>query len=334
MSIGAFARVAGITPSALRFYDECGLVRPASVDAATGYRSYSPAQLEEVLLIRRLREAGLPLVDVRRVLTGPPADASALLTRHLESMERAVAATRALLDGFASPAGVALPGRLLAEAVSQVAPAAARGGEFPALGGVLFEVAEGELRLVATDRFRLAIRSLPVVGGVEASTAVVEVGVLEALRPWLAAQDTVRLPAPDDGELRIGDRVLPTLREPFPDYRVVLDGLPAPIAQVVVPREAFLEALGPDPSARLDLVIDGGLRIAAAEVPAAVTGGPVAISFQFSTLYPAVAAALGPDVLLRIGAPDLPVVVHSADDSDFTTLIMPVARPTAAASRP
>ncbi|WP_433206384.1 MerR family transcriptional regulator [Dactylosporangium sp. CS-047395] len=340
MSIGAFARVAGITPSALRFYDECGLVRPAAVDPATGYRSYSTAQLDEVLLIRRLREAGLPLVDVRRVLAGPPTDASALLTRHLESMERAVAATRALLDGFATPSGVALPGRLLAEAVSQVAPAAARGGEFPVLGGVLFELAEGELRLVATDRYRLAIRSLPisqrvspgtavvspdaaVVSPGAVGTAVVDVGALEALYSWLAAQDTVRLLAAAD-ELRIGDRSVATLRDPFPDYRVILDGLPAPIAQVVAPREAFLEALGTDLDARLDLLLDGSLRVASTEVPAAITGGPVAISFQCSTLSPAVAAAIGPDVLLRIAAPDLPVVVHSADDSDFTTLIMPV----------
>ncbi len=36
--IGAFGRLVGLTPSALRFYDDCGLLQPASVDPATGDR--------------------------------------------------------------------------------------------------------------------------------------------------------------------------------------------------------------------------------------------------------------------------------------------------------
>lgn len=42
LTIGAFARAVGLTPSALRFYDECGLLKPAQVDGATGYRYYTP----------------------------------------------------------------------------------------------------------------------------------------------------------------------------------------------------------------------------------------------------------------------------------------------------
>ena len=41
MTIGRFARVTGLTVKALRHYDEVGLLRPAAVDAETGYRSYS-----------------------------------------------------------------------------------------------------------------------------------------------------------------------------------------------------------------------------------------------------------------------------------------------------
>lgn len=46
--------------------------------------------------------------------------------------------------------------------------------------------------------------------------------------------------------------------------------------------------------------------------------------FPFATLYPALAASVGPDVMLQISQPDLPVVVRSADGGDFTTLAMPV----------
>ncbi|ETK32924.1 hypothetical protein [Microbispora sp. ATCC PTA-5024] len=39
---------------------------------------------------------------------------------------------------------------------------------------------------------------------------------------------------------------------------------------------------------------------------------------------PALTAGVGPDVMLEISRPGLPVVVRSADDSEFTTLVMPV----------
>ena len=41
MAIGEFAVAAGLTPKALRLYDELGLLRPAEVDPATGYRTYA-----------------------------------------------------------------------------------------------------------------------------------------------------------------------------------------------------------------------------------------------------------------------------------------------------
>ncbi|HEY9354348.1 MAG TPA: MerR family DNA-binding transcriptional regulator, partial [Nocardioides sp.] len=42
LTIGAFARAVGLTASALRHYDECGLLVPAEVDSGTGYRYYTP----------------------------------------------------------------------------------------------------------------------------------------------------------------------------------------------------------------------------------------------------------------------------------------------------
>ncbi|GAA3304635.1 MerR family transcriptional regulator [Dactylosporangium vinaceum] len=336
LTIGAFARAAGVTPSALRFYDECGLVRPAFVDAATGYRYYRPAQVDEVVLIRRLRAAGLPLADVRRVLAGPVGAAEVLLADHLEAMERAVAEARATVASTLAllrdrqRSSVTVPGRLLADAIGQVAGAADATGDVPVLGGVLLELAGGELRLVATDRYRLAIRSLrpELRRGADAS-AVVAAAQLWHHRAWLGAQDVVRLrfggPA-----LHLGERPLPAIAEPYPDYRVVLRQLPEPVTTVVAARRPLLRALGDDPAARLDLLVDKGLRVrssarpaAAVDVPADVRGEPSAVSFRFTTLQPAVAAGVGPDVLLRIGPPGQPAVVRSADDSDFTILAMP-----------
>lgn len=41
MSSGQFAQVARMTRKALRLYDELGLLRPAHVDAGSGYHFYS-----------------------------------------------------------------------------------------------------------------------------------------------------------------------------------------------------------------------------------------------------------------------------------------------------
>ncbi|HYJ61523.1 MAG TPA: helix-turn-helix domain-containing protein [Actinomycetota bacterium] len=71
LTIGRFARLTGLSAKALRNYDASGLLRPADVDLATGYRRYDSAQVETGRLIRRLRDLDVPLEDVRAVLEDP-----------------------------------------------------------------------------------------------------------------------------------------------------------------------------------------------------------------------------------------------------------------------
>lgn len=68
LTIGVFARESGLTPSALRFYDDCGLLAPESIDAQSGYRYYTRAQSQRANIIRQLREIGLPLDKVAAAL--------------------------------------------------------------------------------------------------------------------------------------------------------------------------------------------------------------------------------------------------------------------------
>ena len=68
LSIGRFARLAGLSVGALRHYDELDLLRPAEVDQFTGYRRYRREQLETARAIARLRELELPLDEIREVL--------------------------------------------------------------------------------------------------------------------------------------------------------------------------------------------------------------------------------------------------------------------------
>jgi DNA-binding transcriptional MerR regulator len=74
--IGEFAVLGGVSTKTLRFYDEIGLLRPASIDPRTRYRFYLSQQLEELASILALKEIGVPLAEVRR-LTRKAASADA-----------------------------------------------------------------------------------------------------------------------------------------------------------------------------------------------------------------------------------------------------------------
>ncbi|PWJ26495.1 DNA-binding transcriptional MerR regulator [Branchiibius hedensis] len=68
LSIGEFARVAGVSVRMLRHYDQLGLLHPASVDPSSGYRSYSASQFDRVNRLVALKELGFSLATVRELL--------------------------------------------------------------------------------------------------------------------------------------------------------------------------------------------------------------------------------------------------------------------------
>ncbi|MFJ6696754.1 MerR family transcriptional regulator [Streptomyces sp. NPDC091272] len=215
LSIGAFARRVGLAPSALRFYDDCGVLRPARVDGSTGYRFYGPGQAARAVLVRRLREAGVPLVDASVVLDGAPDDAREVLRGHARRTRATARAAGALIEEIlrglpgaeagdrdeastpvavpavgTGPASARVGGPELAAAVRQVESAVAGGAlreEFPVLGCVLVEWdgEADEVRLVATDRYCLVVRVLRAASaGGGAARVLVEAEELRAVGAW------------------------------------------------------------------------------------------------------------------------------------------------------
>ncbi|MEP7333044.1 MAG: MerR family transcriptional regulator [Terracoccus sp.] len=69
MLIGDFARLGQVSVRMLRHYDAIGLLKPDRVDAWSSYRSYSPEQLTVLNRIVALKELGLSLDQVGRILT-------------------------------------------------------------------------------------------------------------------------------------------------------------------------------------------------------------------------------------------------------------------------
>ncbi|MCH1865717.1 MerR family transcriptional regulator [Nocardioides sp. CFH 31398] len=97
LSIGDVARASGLSPKALRLYDDTGLLVPAEVDPASGYRRYHPSQLGRARLVARLRLAGMPLARIRVVADADLAGAAAELTSYARQVDADARSARALL---------------------------------------------------------------------------------------------------------------------------------------------------------------------------------------------------------------------------------------------
>ena len=106
LSIGEFAQWSGLTVKALRLYDERGILAPADVDPRSNYRRYAAGQLRDAIMIKTLRDSGVPLAEVATAAAAPDR-AAELLDRHRERVlaareaeDRAVERSRRVLTGL------------------------------------------------------------------------------------------------------------------------------------------------------------------------------------------------------------------------------------------
>ncbi|WP_405147048.1 MerR family transcriptional regulator [Nocardia salmonicida] len=285
-------------------------------------------------------------------------------------------------------------GPVLAAAIDQVATATVADPDLAVLDTILFETEGQQLILTATDRYRLATRTVrPARFGPAVWAATVDAEDLRAAASWLRRRHSVAIrPHPDRVEFRMAttdsvdrDRTEgggePTTRHAaqpddtrrfcrrsthdFPDYRAMLAALAPVRTRVVLTRAALLDAMehldsptvvlrttstgtvslttsspwtehiptgtaaAGDPvaqesSSAAAAACEASERGAVRHIPhARATGPAMTIHFAVTTLYPAVATAVGPDVMLDLIAPDQPVLIRSADDGDLSTLAMP-----------
>lgn len=103
LTVGQAARAAGLTRKAIRVYEAKGLL-PAAQRSMTGYRLYSPDDVELLIFIRRARTLGLHLDDIRAVLdirgggTPPCATVRELLDARIAEVDAAIADLLALRE--------------------------------------------------------------------------------------------------------------------------------------------------------------------------------------------------------------------------------------------
>ncbi|MEA2000711.1 MAG: DNA polymerase III subunit beta [Actinomycetota bacterium] len=241
------------------------------------------------------------------------------------------------VGGKSAESGVEMEGEALVAALNQVGIAASSDDGRPTLTGVLFETESDHLRLVATDSYRLAVRDVPGVTGVDTT-----------LIPYRALKEIGRTIGADKVSLAIGERegtfVSPrgqmtarVIESSFPNYRQLLpDEYPN---RLTIRRDALLEAVG-----RASLVAEdhipvrltlgsGGVELSVTRqdvggeteyIEAVYEGEDMVIAFNTRYLTDGVAAMKSEKLVLETINPLKPGLLTAADDDAFRYLLMPV----------
>ncbi|MET7821582.1 MerR family transcriptional regulator [Micromonospora zamorensis] len=350
-SIGELARASGLTISALRFYDSAGVLEPALVDPVTGYRWYTDEQIAPARLVAGLRRIGMPVPEIAAAVRAEPAAVHRLLDTHLRRLvdgladaRREVTRLRALVDpAQPSTTTLLLSPADLAAALDAVRFAVGADPEVPMLCGVLLDVEPDGVRLVATDRYRLALaRSRADVDGPPVRVFV-PVALVDQLRPLLDAADAwpVSLTvAGADLRVLVADRTLTGTALPydFPDYRRLLRKAVGerPTARRITVDVATLRAALADPAAPtvardddgtarevtvLGVDDQGGLRL----LPAAdLDSDALRVGVDGRYLLDALNAAGAPQLVLELDGPISPLALRRPDDADTYSVLMPI----------
>jgi DNA-binding transcriptional MerR regulator len=345
--IGELAALSGLSISALRFYDGAGVLLPARVDEATGYRKYAAAQVRPARLIARLRRVGLPLAEIKLVLAEPAEVGLAVLEAHLQRLEnglvdarRELSTVRIELTDLENPMTVlTLPASRFVDAVTEVRYAASTDPELPMLCGILLDLdaEQATLRLVGTDRFRLAVStaSPDSVSG-DSIAVLLPTDLIDSVLAALADVTdllTVRLSSERVSFAIPGNEITgAALPHQFPDYQRLVR-LPAPSRQVTVSAAELHREVSQAPSRTMTrdrdgaqyqvstLVLDrvGALQVGPAEAdPDAMTVG---VNREF--LLQALAVGQG-QLTLELDGPIGPLAIRNTDTDGSFSILMPV----------
>lgn len=87
LKIGDFSKICQVSVKALRYWDEQGLLEPATTDPATGYRYYAIEQIAEVNQILAFRTLGLELKRIKQLLRASVTTSDIRAMLHLKQVE-------------------------------------------------------------------------------------------------------------------------------------------------------------------------------------------------------------------------------------------------------
>lgn len=84
-TVQKLARLAGVSTRTLRYYDEIDILKPARINSS-GYRIYGRVEVDRLQQILFYRELGLPLEQIKAIMTSPAFDGVVALQEHREQL--------------------------------------------------------------------------------------------------------------------------------------------------------------------------------------------------------------------------------------------------------
>lgn len=326
----------------------------AATDTEIGLRSHVEANIERpgsALVPGRL------MVDILRALSGDEVTLEHKPDRNEVEVtsEKARFVVRSLpsedfprLPELSAAGSVTVPGKPFARTVERVARAASRDETRPVLTGILVSVEGRELKMVATDSYRLSVKETLLEGEAEASfEANVPARALRELSRIVGDVDASEVTASaQENQIVFGiDRVTLSSRMidgQFPNYRQLLPD--SYEHEVSLEREEFLAvvrrvSLMAQRNAPLRLRFEDGAVTLSAQTPdigeAAETlpvnygGEPLEIGFNPQFLQDGLESVEADGLVLKLISPLRPGLIEAGDSSSgeggrFLYLIMPV----------
>ena len=94
IKIGNMAKICGVNTQTLRYYDAEGVLRPEATDKNTGYRLYSPSDIEKFRKIQFYKSLGFELSEIKELLNKDGADFRKIMIKRKNAVLSDVASDR------------------------------------------------------------------------------------------------------------------------------------------------------------------------------------------------------------------------------------------------
>jgi DNA polymerase-3 subunit beta len=330
----------GSSPELLATDMEIGLRVPLVAEMASPGNAVLPARL--LLDVARSLPADQITLELRaaeqdvELISGPA-------TFHLRTLRAEDFPT---LPDPSPESRIALPAEAFVETISRVARSASRDETRPVLTGILMSASGQELRMVATDSYRLSVKQTalesPLQGSLEANIparALQELARI-AQQAEQAGNDSLAVSVGQNqvvfefGEIVLSSRLIDGQ---FPNYRQLLPEsveheLRLSSAEIAgVARRISLLA---QKNAPLRLSFrEGELTVSAQTpdvgeasemLPVAFHGEPFEIGFNPEFLRDGLESVESDELVLKLISPLRPGLIESPDSGDFVYLIMPI----------
>jgi DNA polymerase-3 subunit beta len=238
---------------------------------------------------------------------------------------------------------ITLPAEAFTQTVSRVARSASRDETRPVLTGVLMSASGQELRMVATDSYRLSVKETalqePLQGSLEANVPARALQELVRIAQQAASESVAVSVGANQVVFELGDIVLSSrlIDGQFPNYRQLLPEsvdheLRLATAELtdVVRRISLLA----QKNAPLRLSFGEGTLTVSAQtpdvgeaseaIPVPFHGDPFEIGFNPEFLRDGLESIESDELVLKLISPLRPGLIESPDTGDFVYLIMPI----------